>query len=101
MATQLAAPVTVDTPYGPQEATHEAFGSTDQHEWRGQVQSYRVLGTLDGAGKFIAFPGTEEYIEIQGADLDALLASNASGKAQGQFRNDDVVKLHKEIKSRG
>ncbi len=100
MISQLSTPVSLETPYGDIKATHEAYGFTNQAGWNGLVQSYRVLGKLDDTGKFVAFPNTEEYVTIKGADLKALLTSDSAGKQAGIFRTDDVVRKHKEIRAR-
>jgi hypothetical protein len=94
----LANPRTIQTQFGPMQATHRAWGSTHQ-PWNGSVQSYSVLGFLLD-GKFKALPNTEEYETIEGADYAELRAPNDEGKQADAFRNGDVVALHKAIRRR-
>ena len=90
----LDVPVTIQTPFGSATLTHRAWGHTHQPWADPPLVSYSVLGVLDASGAFVAYPGTEETVQIRGADYQAVLAPNASGKREGEFRTDDVRAAH-------
>lgn len=100
MATKLTTPETVQSPYGPVQATHEDYGHIF-HPHVGQVRSFRYLGTVDADGKFNPFPNAEGAgVLIENDDYKELIAPTTQGKPAGVFRTDDVIRIHKKVASR-